>query len=554
MKKINVLRGIMLVTMSIVLLATVGCSAPKIYKRSAAASTTSVNPKNNGDFVKDNGWLKVSKGQLCNEKGNAIQLRGMSTNGIASYPEFVNKDSIKYLRDTWNTNVIRIAMCTDGDNGYIKDSATNKKRVIQAVKDAISNGIYVIVDWHILTDNDPNTYKKESKEFFKEISSEFKNSPNVIYEICNEPSGKDIKWSSKIKPYADEIIPVIRANSAKSIVIVGTGTWSQDVTDAAESPLSYENIMYTCHFYAGTQKQELRDKISTALSKKIAIFVTEWGTSEDTGDGGPFTEETKTWLDFLDKNKLSWCNWSLCDRKEASAALKPGANPTGGWADSDISESGRIVKEALTKGLQSTKKADKKSSSSTSKDSASKDSGSKDSASKDSASKDSGSKDSTSKNSGKADAKGLNVEMFNGTQQASNNSITPKFKLTNGGSGSIDLSEVKIRYYYTADGATAQNFFCDWSTAGNSNVAGSFVKMQKSKTKADYYLEISFKSGAGKLDAGKSVEVQTRFAKSDWSNYDQSNDFSFDSTDSNYAKWDKVAVYVSGKLAAGTEP
>jgi hypothetical protein len=148
----------------------------------------------------------------------------------------------------------------------------------------------------------------------------------------------------------------------------------------------------------------------------------------------------------------------------------------------------------------------------------------------------------------------IKVQMYNGTTTASINTINPKFKLVNTGSSAITLSNVKLRYYYTIDTEKTQNFFCDWSTIGNTNVTGTFTKMATAKTGADYYVEIAFTSGAGSLAAGQSIEVQTRLTKTDWTNYTQTGDYSFDSIDTTYVDWSKVTGYISGSLQWGTEP
>ncbi|MFZ5988112.1 MAG: glycoside hydrolase family 9 protein, partial [Bacillota bacterium] len=148
----------------------------------------------------------------------------------------------------------------------------------------------------------------------------------------------------------------------------------------------------------------------------------------------------------------------------------------------------------------------------------------------------------------------IKVQMYNGNTSSSTNGIAPKFMITNTGTTSISLESVKIRYYYTIDGDKAQSFWCDWTSVGSSNVTGRFVKMSTAKTTADYYLEVGFISTAGSLSPGQSIEVQTRFSKSDWSNYNQSNDYSFRSTGTSYSDWNKVTGYVSGILNWGVEP
>ncbi|ADU75232.1 endo-1,3(4)-beta-glucanase [Acetivibrio thermocellus AD2] len=146
------------------------------------------------------------------------------------------------------------------------------------------------------------------------------------------------------------------------------------------------------------------------------------------------------------------------------------------------------------------------------------------------------------------------LQYANGNAGATSNSINPRFKIINNGTKAINLSDVKIRYYYTKEGGASQNFWCDWSSAGNSNVTGNFFNLSSPKEGADTCLEVGFGSGAGTLDPGGSVEVQIRFSKEDWSNYNQSNDYSFNPSASDYTDWNRVTLYISNKLVYGKEP
>ncbi len=303
-----------------------------------------------GEFVKKNKNLQVKGTELCNSKGEEIQLKGMSSHGLGWYGDYINEKSVKYVRDEMGGNVIRLAMYTEGNGSYTANPNTNKTKVYEGIDIAIELGMYVIVDWHILSDNDPNEYKEEAKEFFKEVTKKYKDTPNVIYEICNEPNGDKVTWSNSIKPYAEEIIPIIREESPKSIIIVGTANWCQDILYPANDPLDFENIMYACHFYSGTHTEWLRERIDAALAKGIPIIISEWGSSAADGNGGVFPAETLKWIEFLEERNISWLNWSLCNKGETSAALKESATFDGDWTDEDLSESGRIVKEAMLKG------------------------------------------------------------------------------------------------------------------------------------------------------------------------------------------------------------
>jgi endoglucanase len=155
----------------------------------------------------------------------------------------------------------------------------------------------------------------------------------------------------------------------------------------------------------------------------------------------------------------------------------------------------------------------------------------------------------------------LTLEAYNGSTAATTNSISPKIKITNSGENGVSLSTVTVRYYYTIDTEKGQSFWCDSAaiTSGTyrnitSNVTGSFVKMSTAKSGADYYLEIGFTAAAGSLAAGEAAELQLRFAKNDWSDYTQSNDYSFNSSASTYTDTSKILLYISGQLNIGTEP
>ncbi|WP_425497135.1 X2-like carbohydrate binding domain-containing protein [Paenibacillus phytohabitans] len=151
-------------------------------------------------------------------------------------------------------------------------------------------------------------------------------------------------------------------------------------------------------------------------------------------------------------------------------------------------------------------------------------------------------------------AGGLKVQMYNSGTAAAANTLSPKIKLINNGTAAVSLADVKIRYYYTIDGEQTQSFFCDWSQVGSTNVTGTFVKLPAAKTGADYYLELGFTSAAGSLAAGESIDIQLRASKSDWSNYTQTGDYSFNAAGTAYADWANIPAYISGSLVWGNEP
>ena len=290
--------------------------------------------------VSEHGWLHVDGTQLRGESGEAVVLRGMSSHGLQWYPQFACAQAVRNTA-AFGANLFRAAMYT-GEGGYLSRSAEMKSRLIAAVDAAIAADLYVIIDWHILSDGDPSAHTREAADFFREMARRYGDNPAVLYEICNEPNG-NVSWERNVKPYANTVISAIREEAPRSVILVGSPTWSQDVHRAAEDPLEGENLMYTLHFYAGTHGGELRERIDGARAKGLAVFVSEWGVSRADGSGGVFLKESAEWLDFLAKRGISWANWSLCDKNETSAALRPGTRTDRAWTAEDLSESGKFV-------------------------------------------------------------------------------------------------------------------------------------------------------------------------------------------------------------------
>ena len=299
---------------------------------------TNTVEKNN--YVSYNGNLKLDGINLVNQYGEKIQLKGVSSHGLQWFNYLITDENIKTLK-SYGANIFRLAMYTK-EGGYV-DNSNIYDSLIKDIDLVISNDMYVIVDWHILSDNNPNMYRENAKEFFEKITSKYKDTPNVIYEICNEPNGSTT-WDD-VKSYADYIIPIIRKNSKNSIIIVGTPTWSQDVDKVIGNKVDDSNTMYALHFYAGTHKEYLREKALNALNNNVPIFVSEWGVSDASGNGGVYLSEADIWMEFINKYNLSYVNWSLADKSESSALLLENSKVI---EESRLSESGKYIKKILS--------------------------------------------------------------------------------------------------------------------------------------------------------------------------------------------------------------
>ncbi|WP_437289309.1 glycoside hydrolase family 5 protein [Sorangium sp. So ce406] len=293
------------------------------------------------------GSLQVMGNRVVDAYGAELQLKGMSLFwSVWEGEKFYNASAVNTLVDGWDVSVVRAAMTVsvEGRYGYLHNPDAEKRKVKTIVDAAIARGIYVIIDWH---DHDATltSHKDAAKRFFREMATEYGDEPGVIFEVYNEPDNET--WA-QVKSYAEEVIGEIRGAGSDNLVIVGTPTWSQDVDVAARSPITrYSNIAYTLHFYAATHKDYLRTKATSAMTAGLPLFVTEWGTCSASGDGALDLGEAQTWLNFLSTNKISWLNWSIVDKAEACAALRPGAGASGPWSDGQLTDSGRWVKAKI---------------------------------------------------------------------------------------------------------------------------------------------------------------------------------------------------------------
>lgn len=296
------------------------------------------------------GKLSVKGTDIVDMNGDKYQLKGVSTHGITWFPDYVNKEAFETLRDDWGANLIRLAMYTDTGDSYGYCSGGDKDEILALVDKGVSAatelGMYVIVDWHILSDSDPNNHIDDAKEFFDKVSKEYAAQENVIYEICNEPNG-GTQWSS-VKSYAETIIPVIRANDKDALIIVGTPNWSQDVDIASQDSITgYDNIMYAVHFYAATHKDDLRNKVKTALDNGLPVFVSEFSLCDASGNGGIDYDSSDEWFELINENNLSYSSWSLCNKNETSALIKSDSTATGSFSDGDLSDTGKYVRDRI---------------------------------------------------------------------------------------------------------------------------------------------------------------------------------------------------------------
>ena len=296
----------------------------------------------NLDGRRYHGQLHVGGTKLCNQNNQPIQLRGMSTHGLQWHLNCYNDASLDALANDWKADILRVSMYVQ-EGGYSTNPALFRERADTIIQKAVDRGIYVNIDWHQLSPGDPLAVVggvpqlDRAKEYFGHMATKWGHLPNVTYEICNEPSG--VNWA-RIKQYANQIVPFIRAIDPDGVILVGTEDWSSlgmsgtydDPQGGANAimanPINFPNLMYVFHMYAASHGAEYRAALSYAADR-IPMFVTEWGTQTFTGGGGNNFTQSQAYIDLMKTKKISWINWNYSHDPLSGAAFKEGVCPNG---------------------------------------------------------------------------------------------------------------------------------------------------------------------------------------------------------------------------------
>lgn len=298
--------------------------------------------------LKKNGALQVFGTQLVNEHGEAIQLRGMSTHGLHWYPEYICSTSINETKKR-GANMFRLAMYADSEHGGYSENAEsaeqNKRILYQGIENALAADMYVIVDWHLLADENPLKIVHNAIPFFEEVAERYPDHPAIIYEICNEPNG-DTTWAD-IRAYAEQVIPAIRARSPNAVILVGTPNHSNDVLAVLPEPLDFPNILYSYHMYTGHSKGDFRPKLDAMAAAGLPVFVTEWGLSTNQETGELEVDEAVAFIKYMREHNISWANWSLANKDEEHSAIRAEVKRLTEWTDDDLTVSGKLIFDAL---------------------------------------------------------------------------------------------------------------------------------------------------------------------------------------------------------------
>jgi len=290
--------------------------------------------------------------------GNEVVVQGMSlfwaiASGDAG-ADFWTASTVDKLVKDQKIQIIRAPMGVDeewGAGNYFSKMDYYKGLMNTVVQAAIDNDIYVIIDYHShCAEGDTS----KAKQFFGYMAERWGGYDNVIFEIYNEPknscgdswvdaSGARTYWVNGIAPYARTILKTIRQYS-DNLVVVGTPYYDQYTNAALADPINDNNIAYTFHYYAG--EDPYRHTIDNqgknaedAMNGGLSVFVSEWGNSAPSGNGGFNASYSTDWYNWMKKHNLSGANWSVSNKDETASYFDGGAwnySTSGQWVNTNV--------------------------------------------------------------------------------------------------------------------------------------------------------------------------------------------------------------------------
>jgi endoglucanase len=254
--------------------------------------------------------LQVQGNKLLNAKGEAVWLRGVN---IASL-EWSNQgehmdEAFHQAMAGWRANVIRMPVAQDrwfGKAAHQADHGAGYRTIVdRLVETCAGAGAYIDLDLHWSnTGKWSNEGGKLSQHempdqfsilFWRDVATRYKNHPNVIFGLYNEPH--DVSWSvwrdggnvsekpskrdTNQVPISYEAVGLqklydtVRSAGAENVVTISGLEWGYDLSGVLQGhAIQGTNIVYETHPYPFKKEW---DKRFGAVSDVHPVFMGEWG-------------------------------------------------------------------------------------------------------------------------------------------------------------------------------------------------------------------------------------------------------------------------------------
>ena len=352
--------------------------------------------------VDETAKLTTRNSRLYDAAGNMIVFKGVVTYniGLQALDKSVTPAALKKLADT-GCNAIRVSAQLIGANGtgYVwhsngsartgdysdangdeRTTQEEKNKMISKIDEVIAMatdaGLYVIIDWAILSSN-PYQYVNEASEFFGILAATHSDNPYVLFEICNEPG--NCGWATNssqgkgVKAYAEAIIDVIRQYSDAIIIVsprggayyVAENSGDDPINDPLDDDRRY-NVAYTFHNYpyvnsygVSSSHTNSRDgfgwRLLEAYKAGITIVATEMSPMDATFDIrdtlGYDMEQMAMFVRLFQELDISffYFRYGHTSSYNEWLMLKPNVSPElGMWNRDDLTECGKWYYDLIT--------------------------------------------------------------------------------------------------------------------------------------------------------------------------------------------------------------
>lgn len=276
--------------------------------------------------------LSVNGKNIINKNGQVVTLKGVNiVNPVKLHcRNKFNKELFKEISDT-KSNVIRIPV---NPESWLQDEDYMWRYLDSAVKWAGEYDMYVIIDLHFIGNivtgvgeqmPDIDSPKDFTYSFWEKVSTHFKDVPNVLFEIYNEPN--DISENTWRK-CASDIVDIIRSTGANQIIIVSGTEYSSNLSWVINNPIDSHNIAYACHIYPGNNIFLWSNNFGN-ISNLYPVIMTEWGYIDehrDTTNQNHLIGDKDSYgiplMNYLEDRNISWVSWVYDDLWEPQMFTK----------------------------------------------------------------------------------------------------------------------------------------------------------------------------------------------------------------------------------------
>lgn len=390
----------------------------------------------------------------------------------------------------------------------------------------------------------------------------------VIVNIANEWFGSwsTAAWASGYQ----SAIPALRAAGIKNTLVVDAAGWGQYPSSIFTSgnavfnsdPLA--NTIFSIHMYeySGGSAATVKGNIDNALAIGVPVIVGEFGWKHTSGD-----VDEATIMSYGQEKGVGWIAWSWYGNGAGVDYLDMASGPAGSlsdWGKSIVNgpygtkATSVLNKIYTTPGYvpvpdNGTTPTPTPTPTPTTTPTATVTPSPTPTATATPTATPTPTATATPTVSPTAAPTGLELYYRVGNTNTTDNVIKPQFNIKNNGTSAVNLSGLKIRYYFTKDGSQTLNGAMDWAQMGAANITITFGTANAAG--ADSFLEVGFTPGAGSLPAGgQTGDIQLRLFKGDWSNFNEADDYSFDAAKTAFSTWNHVTLYQNGTLVSGVQP